>query len=147
MSDAGEHSGSEEPQHGGDTANRPAGVVDPDANPPISDPTKDDGPYGGPGNIPPQDTGAAVPPYEGRQTSASSSLEGSAHKDGANVGGAGGPVADANYKAPAPGETPGGATASPADEQPASEMPETDLDDDRVGPAHVPGSKPDEAKP
>src|SRR5581483_4173907 len=43
---------------------------------------------------------------------------------GANVGGATGPVEDAEYKSPAPDSTPGGATASPADEQPASEAPE-----------------------
>jgi hypothetical protein len=50
---------------GADPADRPAGTVDEDANPPLSDP-EDDTSYGGTGNRPPQDTDAAVPPYEGR---------------------------------------------------------------------------------
>ena len=54
---------SDEP--GGGTADRPAGTVDEDANPPLSDP-EDDAEYGGTGTLPPKDTGAAVPPYEGR---------------------------------------------------------------------------------
>ncbi len=43
-------------------------------------------------------------------------------------------------KAPDPADTERGATGSPADEQPASQMPETDLDDDRIGPAHTKGT-------
>jgi len=35
------------------------------ANPPLSDP-KDDTQYGGTGNLPPKDTEAEIPPYEGR---------------------------------------------------------------------------------
>jgi len=66
---------------------------------------------------------------------------------GANVGGATGPVEDAEYKSPAPDSTPGGATASPADEQPASEAPETDRDDDAPGPSHVPGTRRGEDTP
>jgi hypothetical protein len=49
-------------------ADRPAGTVDEDANPPLSDP-EDDTQYGGGKTVPPQDTGAAIPPYEGRTTS------------------------------------------------------------------------------
>lgn len=51
-----------EPQHEG----RPVGTVDEDANPPVSDPSASDT-YGGTGELPPQDTGRAIPPYEGRQ--------------------------------------------------------------------------------
>jgi hypothetical protein len=123
-----------EPQQGG----RPVGTVDEDANPPISDPRASDT-YGGTGELPPQDTGRAIPPYEGRKESgevASSSAEGASS---ANVAGARGPVADSDYKSPSPSDTPGGRSKSPADEQPASQMPESDRDDDRVGPAHVPG--------
>jgi len=45
------------------------GTVDEDANPPMSDPTKSDV-YGGTGELPPQDAGAVIPPYEGRAQSA-----------------------------------------------------------------------------
>jgi hypothetical protein len=44
---------------------RPFGTVDEDANPPMSDPTHSET-YGGTGELPPQDTGSALPPYEGR---------------------------------------------------------------------------------
>ena len=55
--------GTDAPEHG--SAGRPAGTADEDANPPVSDPTKSDV-YGGTGELPPQDTGSAIPPYEGR---------------------------------------------------------------------------------
>jgi hypothetical protein len=122
---------------GGGPTDRPRGTVDEDANPPLSDPD-DDTTHGGTGTLPPQDTGSAIPPYEGRQTSAQRT--GESHKGGVNVGGAAGPVEDADYKAAAPSSTPGGATASPADEQPASEASEIDLDPDMTGPGHVAGS-------
>lgn len=125
-------------------ASRPAGTVDEDANPPLQVPP-DDTPSKAADNLPPQDNPPAVPPYEGRQTSADDIGE-SAH-GGANAGGASRPVEDANYKAPSPDSTPGGATASPADEQPASEAPETDLDDDQSGPGHVAGTRRGEDKP
>jgi hypothetical protein len=128
--------GSDTPEQG--RAGRPVGTVDEDANPPMSDPTASDT-YGGTGELPPQDTGSAIPPYEGRQQSASS---GSAQ----GAGGATGPVTDPNYKSASPSSTPGGASKSPADEQPASEMPESDRDDDRVGPAHVAGTGRGESK-
>lgn len=85
----------------------------------------------------------AVPPYEGR----TESTEDTPHKggesviEGANVGGAAGPVEDDEMKAPAPDETPGGATASPADEQPASEQEHTRDSDPGVGPSHWAGTQ------
>jgi hypothetical protein len=48
---------------------RPAGNVDEDANPPLTDPETAD-PHDAGKTVPPQDTGSAVPPYEGRQESA-----------------------------------------------------------------------------
>jgi hypothetical protein len=86
-----------------------------------------------------QDTaGSAVPPYEGRRESAD--LDREKYREGANVGGATGPVADDRFADEDPEQTPRGATASPADEEPADQAPQTDLDDDRVGPAHTPGT-------
>jgi hypothetical protein len=81
-----------------------------------------------------------VPPYEGRRESADMAGPEESTRDDAKVGGATGPVADDEPKAPDPENTDRGATGSPADEQPASQMPETDLDDDRVGPAHTMGT-------
>jgi hypothetical protein len=81
-----------------------------------------------------------VPPYEGRRESADVAGAEESTRDEAKVGGATGPVADDEQKAPDPEETERGATGSPADEQPASQMPETDRDDDRVGPAHTAGT-------
>ncbi|GAC1407807.1 MAG: hypothetical protein NVS4B6_10560 [Mycobacterium sp.] len=54
--------GSDKPGGGVD---RPAGTVDEDANPPLSDP-EDQTEYGGTGTLPPKDTDAPVPPYDGR---------------------------------------------------------------------------------
>jgi hypothetical protein len=58
-----------EPGSGGRT-DRPAGNVDEDANPPLTDPETADPRHGENDTIPPQDTGSAVPPYDGRQESA-----------------------------------------------------------------------------
>ncbi len=44
---------------------RPAGTVDEDANPPLTDPTETE-PDRNQKTVPPQDTPPAVPPYEGR---------------------------------------------------------------------------------
>ena len=55
--------GEDTPESG--QGDRPVGTVDEDANAPMSDPTKSDV-YGGTGETPPRDTGAAIPPYEGR---------------------------------------------------------------------------------
>ena len=92
-------------------------------------------------------TGKTVPPYEGRRESADIDAKEESVKDGAKVGGATGPVADDEPKAPEPAGTLRGATGSPSDEQPASEMPETDLDDDMVGPAHQAGTPRAEDQP
>jgi hypothetical protein len=91
-------------------------------------------------NEPPGDAKPAVPPYEGRKESADVGDD-SAEAVGARTGGATRPTADADYKSPAPGESPGGATASPAQERPASQTTEADRDDDQVdAPAHTPGT-------
>jgi hypothetical protein len=84
-------------------------------------------------------TGSTVPPYDGRRTTGDVDDSSKAYRDGVNVGGAGGPVED-NGPVADPQDTPGGATGSPADEQPASHTTESDLDDDRNGPAHWPGT-------
>jgi hypothetical protein len=58
----------ESPRTGADKVRdteRPAGTVDEDANPPLTDPTTTE-PDRNTEQIPPQDTGHAVPPYEGR---------------------------------------------------------------------------------
>lgn len=135
--------GNDAPEHG--SADRPVGTVDEDANPPLSDPTKSDV-YGGTGELPPQDTGASVPPYEDRAQSATNEPSSTQGSGGANVGGATGPVTDPNYKSESPAATTGGATKSPADEQPASQTSESDRDDDSVGPAHTPGAGRGESK-
>jgi hypothetical protein len=123
--------------------NRPAGTVDEDANPPLSDPD-DDTVDGGTGNTPPQDTGAAIPPYEGRQTGAKDV----GVADDPSTGGATMPEEDPEYRSPKPQTTPGGATASPADEQPASEGSESQSADKGVeAPAHVAGTRRGEDKP
>lgn len=121
-----------EPGSGSQT-DRPAGNIDEDANPPLTDPEAADPQAGDTTNVPPQDTGSAIPPYEGRQESAKPIEE----------GGEGGvkPVQSSSYKSSPPGGTEGGATASPADEQPAAEQPETDRDYDAPGPAHTAGTR------
>ncbi|OBB98738.1 hypothetical protein A5782_23630 [Mycobacterium sp. 852002-40037_SCH5390672] len=136
MGSGARDTGTDTPEHG--RADRPVGTVDEDANPPMSDPTASDT-FGGTGESPPQDTGSAIPPYEGRQRTAAADAEG--------TGGATGPVTNPDYKSESPSSTPGGASQSPADEQPAAEMPESDRDDDRVGPAHVAGTRRGESKP
>jgi hypothetical protein len=124
-------------------ADRPAGTVDEDANPPLSDPN-DDTVYGETGTIPPQDTGSAIPPYEGRQTSGK--VSGQTGDPG--TGGSTRPEEDSEYRSPKPADTPGGATASPADEQPASQGSETQTDDEGVeAPAQATGTRRGEDKP
>jgi hypothetical protein len=135
------NTGSVEPSHG---AGRPAGAVDPDANPPISDPAEDTVYYKGVDADPTQDPGPAIPPYEGRQTSAKDI--GAADDPG--TGGASRPEEDSAYRSPKPQDTPGGATASPADEQPASHGSETESDDEGVeAPAQASGTRRGEDKP
>jgi hypothetical protein len=128
-----------------DGTERPAGTVDEDANPPLKDPDDDDTVLNvADGNAPAQNAGAAVPPYEGRQTSAKDI--GAA--EGSGTGGATKPERDAEYRSPKPGDTRGGATASPADEQPASQGSESRSDDDGAdAPTHVAGSRRGEDTP
>ncbi len=73
---------------------------------------------------PPEDSPAAVPPYEGRKDSADS--DDRTAKEGARTGGAAAPTTDDRMKSPEPSQTERGATASPSDEQPADQMPETE---------------------
>jgi hypothetical protein len=84
--------------------------------------------------------GSAVPPYEGRRESADVDGEEKLRRDGANVGGATGPVESSARKAPEPADTPGGATASPADQQPAEKTPDDEPGEASVGPAHHAGT-------
>jgi hypothetical protein len=61
-----EHASKQNGQHGlSEVTDRPAGTVDEDANPPLTDGTKTEADRNPP-TVPPQDTGSAVPPYEGR---------------------------------------------------------------------------------
>jgi hypothetical protein len=84
--------------------------------------------------------GRPVPPYEGRRDSADVDGEEKLRREGANVGGATGPVESAEPKAPEPADTPGGAVASPADEQPAAGTAGDEPGEASVGPAHHPGT-------
>jgi hypothetical protein len=94
-----------------------------------------------PGDAGPTDVeGRAVPPYEGRRESADVQGEDELRRDGANVGGATGPVESDERKAAEPADTPRGAVASPADEQPAADSPEGAPGPASVGPAHHPGT-------
>jgi hypothetical protein len=128
--------GSDKPSGG--PVDRPEGAVEGAESVPSMGGDEESVAHGGAGTLPPQDTDPALPPYEGRQTRAKPESE--AGDAGGRNEGAAIPTSDDRYKSPAPDDTPGGATASPADEQPASEQSETDLDDDRVGPAHVAGT-------
>jgi hypothetical protein len=84
--------------------------------------------------------GSAVPPYEGRRESADVGGEEEAQRDGANVGGATGPVESDRTAAPAPEDTPRGAVASPAEEIPAEDTSSGESEEASVGPAHHPGT-------
>jgi hypothetical protein len=90
--------------------------------------------------------GSAVPPYEGRRESADVDGQVKVRRDGANVGGATGPVESEEQKSPEPGDTERGAVASPAHEQPAAEGPEDEPGEASVGPAHRAGTGRGEAK-
>ena len=94
-----------------------------------------------PGDPGPTDfEGKVTPPYEGRRESADVEGEEKLRREGANVGGATGPVESDERKAPEPGDTPRGAVASPADERPAEDTPSGDEGEASVGPAHHPGT-------
>jgi hypothetical protein len=133
--------GADEPSGG--PAQRPSGSLRGDESvPAYAESGKPDQTGSEKTEVPPSDAKPAVPPYEGRQTSAKPETGDDA--GGAREGGAVKPTSDADYKAPSPQETPGGATASPAEEQPAAGMPETDRGDDMTGPAHMSGVEPGE---
>jgi hypothetical protein len=89
----------------------------------------------------PTDVGGRVlPPYEGRKESADVADEQAMRREGVTVGGATGPVASAERKAPEPADTPRGAVASPAEDTPAEQTPSGDPGPASVGPAHHPGT-------
>lgn len=95
---------------------------------------------GNPGPTDPASGDRAVPPYDGRRESADVDGEDKLRRDGANVGGATGPVESDEMKAPEPADTERGAVASPADEQPAADTPSGDPGEASVGPAHYAGT-------
>ena len=66
MSNAEQNTSEETGKHElSEDTDRPAGTVDEEANPPLTDGTKTEVDPN-PKTVPPQDTGSAVPPYEGR---------------------------------------------------------------------------------
>jgi hypothetical protein len=73
----------------------------------------------------PNEPSGTVPPYEERRETADVDGADQAYRDGANVGGATGPVENAG---------------AAANEQPASQMTESRGDDPGTGPAHEPGT-------
>jgi hypothetical protein len=81
----------------------------------------------------------AIPPYDGRRTSADVDPEGDAQREGARVGGATGPVESAAPDAAEAAPTGLGDGVSPAQEQPAQETADTQASDEGVGPAHTTG--------
>ncbi len=95
---------------------------------------------GDPGPVDPDDGTRAIPPYEGRRTSADVSGEEEMRKEGANVAGATGPVESDEMKAPDPQDTERGRHASPAVEEPASEAGDEEPADEGTGPAHYSGT-------
>jgi hypothetical protein len=98
------------------------------------------GELGGTDSLPPQDTAPAVPPYEGRRETADVDSGGDrTERDGADVGGATGPVVDDAPKGPDPASTPGGAVASPSDDEARRDGPAVPTDPG-VGPAHTAGT-------
>ena len=137
--------GSDHPS-GGET-DRPSGSFDDESVPSHGD-SDDEKVYGGTGTDTPGDAQPAVPPYAGRQESAKVIADSNAGEGtGANTAGAAQPNTDSDYKAPKPSDTPGGATASPADEQPAAQQSETDTSDDGVDVAHQSGVRRAEDQP
>lgn len=86
-----------------------------------------------------QEAGGAVPPYDGRQTSAPVD-EGGTHREGANVGGATGPRTSDGMTDADPDDTPGGRQWSPSDETPAGDGSGRPQEDPGVGPDHYGGT-------
>jgi len=93
-------------------------------------------------NSPQDQDQRAIPPYDGRRTSADVDPDpDEAVRDGARVGGATGPVEGDPEQAPQSAPTAGTGGVSPADEQPAESTPEGDFSDPGVGPAHTTGTR------
>ncbi|MFE5288745.1 hypothetical protein ACFRAQ_27575 [Nocardia sp. NPDC056611] len=126
---------------GGGPADRPAGTFDEEEVTSTHDHNPKEENVGTTGTLPPKDTEPAVPPYEGRQTSAEGRITSTSAGEGtgANTGGAAHPVIDPKLKAPEPDDTPGGATTTPADEQPASQAAESEASDEGVEGDHYNG--------
>jgi hypothetical protein len=103
---------------------RPIGTVDEDANPPLTDSTKTDVQPDPENPIVPQDTGSAVPPYEGRQQSSTE----------AGTAGRG----DNEQQSPSAGHSETTTSAHGSGHE---------QDDSGVGPAHTPGTGRAENKP
>jgi hypothetical protein len=95
---------------------------------------------GDPGPTDPESGGREVPPYDDRRKSADVDEEQDVRKDGANVGGATGPVENEERKSADPTDTERGAVASPADEQPAEDPRGGDEEQASVGPSHYAGT-------
>lgn len=74
--------------------------------------------------------GGPVPPYDGRKESGEVDDDsGTTERDGVNVGGASGPVADDTMKSADPAKTPGGKTGGPGDGAPDTQ-PQADYEAD-----------------
>jgi hypothetical protein len=106
--------GSDRPSAG--PADRDSGKLDDQAE--TSD-AEDPSIYGGTGELPPQDTKPAIPPYEGRSDTATNPRSGAGESGGFGT----------------KGETAQGAATSHADKSPSEAE-----GDDRVGPSHTPGT-------
>lgn len=123
---------------GGGAADRPVGTFDQEEVTSTRDHNATEGNVGTTGTLPPEDAESAIPPYEGRRTSATSSENADEDSD-AKTAGAVHPVTDPEFKAPRPDDTPGGATTSPVDEQPAAHAPESEATDEGVQGGHQTG--------
>ncbi|SUA45651.1 Uncharacterised protein [Nocardia africana] len=131
---------------GGGSADRPAGTFDHEEVVSARDQNQSEDDIATTGTLPPGDAEPAVPPYEGRRTSAE--VTGTPGGDsGARTAGATHPVTDPNFKSPAPGETAGGTTASPAEEQSASHAPETESSAEAAEEGHHGGVRRGEDQP
>jgi hypothetical protein len=88
---------------------------------------------------------SVTPPYEGRRKAGKVKRSADGSKGSENTGGASGPVADDDMKAPDPSRTPGGATGSPADRNatrsPTDGPSGDDPEDHGTGPAHHRGTR------
>ncbi|MBV7703933.1 hypothetical protein NOVA_14225 [Nocardia nova] len=132
---------------GGGPTDRPAGTFDQEEVTSARDQNQSEDDVATTGTRPPGDAESAVPPYEGRRTSVEEVTGTTGPGSGARTAGATRPVADPNFKSSAPGQTSGGATASPAEEQPASQAPETEGADEGAEGGHHGGVRRAEDQP